>query len=400
MHLEDRPYEILTLYLFYQCCQICMAHAQLELDVNTNPDVSAKVLDMARNNYAVAINDVRFVQMTARVLVRLGDLKQLRWIFQTALGDAALGVGPVALIGGGAATATSSSSSGQQAGPSNVIASGLPELAAGGGRSRQQQILAAGGRSAKELLDLWEEYLSSETTLGLSDVTRLNELREQRDKAKAAFEDVERSKQSGIVLGTAAADALFAEAAAARVRGLFEGAYEIAERYEAVGPFTFDGGDSSLRQRSRGRKYLDEVSQQESDRMAALRDAGNRRSKRDRGGGGGGDDSEGPSHLSGVPSILREFLPKLPSHSGSVPDIEGFMRQLRTLVMPPRPASDENDAKRARTSEGPVGAGGGSADWVQAMESRNDEDDEEVEEMMGARDDIFRQRMRSRLGIP
>lgn len=67
--------------------EICISHAQLELEINCNPKIALKVLDMARISYINASNDIRFVKMLSHVLTLLGDLKQIRWIFQTVLGE-------------------------------------------------------------------------------------------------------------------------------------------------------------------------------------------------------------------------------------------------------------------------------------------------------------------------
>ena len=105
---------------------------------------------------------------------------------------------------------------------------------------------------------------------------------------------------------------------------------------------------------------MEEVAKQEAERMTALREAGQRRWKRDR------DGDDGPGHFSGVPPLLREFLPRLPAHSGPIPDVEGFIRQLRAVVLPPRPADDgdfgSSSLKRGREE---IASSIGVADWMQ-----------------------------------
>ena len=76
-----------------------------------------------------------------------GDLKQLRWLFHTALGDAA----------------TTTVSDKEMVGTSALsVRTGITK-----GKSKTSQIPSKGGghfeRSLKDQLELWEEYLKAET---------------------------------------------------------------------------------------------------------------------------------------------------------------------------------------------------------------------------------------------
>lgn len=193
--------------------------------------------------------------------------------------------------------------------------------------------------------------------LGLTDITRLDELRKSRDKAKALYEDNERARQIAAAGGVAGVDV----PTMGKIRGLFDCSYELGERYEQLVSFSLPLADTFLQQRSKGKYFLEEVAKQEAERMAALREAGQRRWKRDR-----GDGDDGPGHFSGVPPVLREFLPRLPAHSGPIPDVEGFIRQLRAVVLPPRPSDDgdfgSSSLKRPRDESAAVAVGG--SDWL------------------------------------
>ncbi|CAE7535359.1 CSTF77, partial [Symbiodinium microadriaticum] len=68
--------------------EVYVAHALLEVEVNNEPQVALRVLEMAKSLHPVASNNPPFLKLMAKVLVRLGDVKQLRWLFQTALGSA------------------------------------------------------------------------------------------------------------------------------------------------------------------------------------------------------------------------------------------------------------------------------------------------------------------------
>jgi hypothetical protein len=47
------------------------------------------------------------------------------------------------------------------------------------------------------------------------------------------------------------------------------------------------------------------------------------------------------SALSVLPSVLRDFIVRLPFHAGPAPDIDTFLRQMKTVILPPRPLSEE-----------------------------------------------------------
>lgn len=97
--------------------QFSMAHAQLELNVNCSPTIALKVLTVARTSYPSAASDVRYICMLCRVLTILGDLKQIRWIFQTIIGEAVVITPPMTLVAGAA----------------NLVTSGLTEITSGFG---------------------------------------------------------------------------------------------------------------------------------------------------------------------------------------------------------------------------------------------------------------------------
>jgi hypothetical protein len=132
--------------------------------------------------------------------------------------------------------------------------------------------------------------------------------------------------------------------------------------------------------------------------MIALRDAGlrNKNKKDFKDKSIDGKDDSIDTHLSGVPALLREFLSKLPIHTTQPPDFSGFIRNMRSIVLPPRPAVVAQDTGAAASS------------WLTtpsltsstAVDDDDDDDeDDESDELMFARDDIFRRRQRAKLGI-
>jgi hypothetical protein len=100
---------------------------------------------------------------------------------------------------------------------------------------------------------------------------------------------------------------------------------------------------------------------------------------------------------------------RLPPHAGPLPDVDGFIRQLRTCILPPRPSSGptEADIMSAATSLPSMGPNVGMKRGIDGAAlpaaaapagGKDDEDDEEDEDPAGGgRDDVFRQRSRARL---
>jgi hypothetical protein len=45
--------------------------------------------------------------------------------------------------------------------------------------------------------------------------------------------------------------------------------------------------------------------------------------------------------LAGLPVILRDLLAKLPFHQGPLPDVDGFVRHVKSVILPPRPEPED-----------------------------------------------------------
>lgn len=337
--------------------EVYLVHAQIELEVNCCPEIAVKVLDLGKAAYPACYKEYNYVHLLTQALIRLGDLHQIQWVFHVALGCEALSVAHAKtnFIG---LPATSSSTN------TNTIMSGFADKAT-------QENIVSTGRPLQETLMLWEEYLEAEMKLGLSNVSHINEIRSKRDKARTLFDERHSAR-----------NAVSSTSNNSRVFGLYESPYELSERYDSI-VCAKPVYDEDLRQRSNGRVLLNELSRQESERMAALREAGVKQ-KGKRKATNAADDSAAAdefSNLTGVPSVLKDLLPKLPANIGPVPDLQGFIKHLRGLVLPPRPtvAIEESDLDSvSRTS------------WQTSMYDNEDDNDD--------LDDIFRRRQKMRLG--
>jgi len=385
--------------------ELSLANAKLELEVNCAPQVALNVLNMAQRSNPLCLKDTFFIRTISRVLTLLGDLKQIRWIFQSALNE----------FSTEAALATSAINAKTAQGGRN-----------GHNNSRNRNQItgnAAGAGNHAQLkaeLELWEEYLAAETTLGLSDIARLNELRARRDKVKVAFEEAERFRL-GIVFSNK-------EEARAAQRGIFHPAQDLSERYDGgagCAVWTLPESDRAVQERcglvlgtssdgaggASSKKNALDRNNLPSGALAAL--AGRTR-------GSAGDrevlnmSTEFHLSLAGLPAILRDLLAKLPFHSGPLPDVDGFVRHVKSVILPPRPEPEESSTEELEVAvlgeDGVVqGLATGAPSWLgkHATDDADVDADDTADALTGGArgngasavhkdEDVFRMRKRTR----
>ena len=322
---------------------IYMVNAQLELEGNCDPVVASKVLSLCRAAYPAESVSVAFVRLMVRTLVRQNDLRQIQWELNVALARAG----------------------GDDPGVFALGDTALPNVGAAedeeGKRSESRRL------SLQDQLDLWNDYLSIETTLGLSSLQRLNELREHRDLALKAVHEM-RMKQALGQDGVGAGTTNIAGEKRAEFKGLYEMVPLLGERYTSV-VHALPQADLELQKRCNGRG-----------RQV--------RGKGDSFGMGGSDDLP-------LPPALQSFLSRLPPHTGQEPDIDQFLRRFKNLVLPPRPIAEtetDNDLLLVGSKRGAPG------DWLNAGGAdEGDGIDYEEDDLHTSRDDVFRQRQRARL---
>jgi len=128
--------------------------------------------------------------------------------------------------------------------------------------------LSAGrSTSLKVLYDnylLWEDYLYAETTLGVSNLSRIIHIRSKRDKAKQLYEE----KKFSLRTATPKSYAI----------GLYDAVNELHERYTYSLGVSSPEHDDDLRVRSNDKVLLTELIKQENDRILALKEAGSKKS--------------------------------------------------------------------------------------------------------------------------
>jgi hypothetical protein len=310
-------------------------------------------MELARRHSPEASSDEAFVLLTVKILLRLGDLNQIRWVFQSVLGES-----------------IEAENSKKKANTAETTVADVKTLVA--------------------KVKLWEEYFKVELSMGLCNLKRLNELRESIQKARAALPAGTKVPE----LEPKVSDALVSG-------GLFEYPSLVFEKYIISGVLLPEQ-DAMLRDRCRGSSYIEEVVRTAEQEQSVV-DSQSRRKW--------GRHSRDSSHvaaeiadslLAGTPAAFKEFLARLPALPGTEqPDIDAFVDSLRRTVLPPRPVDDtpgDEDfgggllGKRGRGDELPGWDGGAGA---------GDEGDGGAEESavlaLEARDDVFKRRQRARL---
>lgn len=127
--------------------------------MNNEPEVALKILELARSLHPNTTNNIHFLKLITRILLRLSDVRQLRWVYQTALGG------------------SNFSQPSTNSDPSLNILVNQPIRKHVNGFSLDEQYI------------LWKDYLDAELTFGMSDVNRLNQLRDRIRAIRSVFDE-------------------------------------------------------------------------------------------------------------------------------------------------------------------------------------------------------------------
>jgi hypothetical protein len=173
----------------------------------------------------------------SRVLVTLGDVEQIRWLFQSALDVvSSLSNSNINSTSGEAATAAAAAvSSSRREGPT-------------GSSSKKQGLSVSSQRSPssyfaalREEWDLLEEFLQAEITLGQCGVRRLNELRDRRDRVRGLLEESQRTRFGlNVNIGQREKDrdrGSVGGAGGVGGGGIYDYSYDLLERYDPLQQF-------------------------------------------------------------------------------------------------------------------------------------------------------------------
>jgi len=135
--------------------EVYVAHAALELEANNQPITALRILESAREMVPTAYSSIAYIKILTRTLVRLGDFRQLRWVYEANIG----------------------------------LLENNETLSKGNSKF-----------TAKESLQLWEALLQAELTMGMSDTSRLMLLQERIRLARAESDKNSITSQDNIDL--------------------------------------------------------------------------------------------------------------------------------------------------------------------------------------------------------
>lgn len=406
--------------------ELYLAHATLEWQVNNAVDVARRCLDLCREKLgqSVCLRSAAYLSLCVGVLSQLGERETLRWLLTVALEDATSSFSSLTAGGGAAATAFDA------------------EIA-----QLQRQV---------ELLEL---FLMSELRLNSADRAHLEYLRDRRHVTKTLLDERlaagagrgEREKDSkdkdkdgansvsklsakltmlmanvhgfghplltggGASGGGAAASSLAAASTASSSaamnvrRSIFDATYELFERYDhissvsaATAPSSSSAAaavtqraDAELRERIRGKSALDPLHSQ----PAQLLHAHAQQQQGDGRGDGARSSRHGASSsggaAGGVSDLLRDFALKLPQHVGPAPDLDAFVRHIRSVVLPPRPNGPAVGTYRASFAGGAAVHSDAAATAMDVGGGDDARDDADGAMAVDEGNDVFRQRHRA-----
>lgn len=327
------------------------------------------VLNLARSKIPESIQHPSYIKLLVRLLVLTGDIKQVRWVIQNALQE--LSAAEVASVDQEQAQPPQSSNN-----PDKKTANpGAVGVETGkGSRVTKSTGSIINETPLRRQLELLEMFISAETTLGCPDIKHLNRLRDQRHKVKMQLEDIEKAKLGAVSSGR--------EDLKLNRRGLFDTASELIERYESC---SFDGLpdlDEEVKDRCKGRSSVETLTRIDGNSGPPS----NANSRRDRDSHRRHEDDG----QVGVPSILRDFIGKLPALVGPAPDIDTFLRHIRNVILPPRPPEETTNVKMEESSN----KNDEESEWNREGAPEDDNNNGYHYSMDVDQDDVFRQRQR------
>ena len=319
------------------------------------PSLGLRILSNAKAKHPEIILNIDFLRLLIRVLTQIGDIEQIRWIVKLALRE----IEKENCVDG-SITAVHDES----------LVKG--EDYASGKRNRSQRM----AQSETKLRFHWtllEDWMKAELSLNKYDIRELIALKDKRNKIRLQLEEIDHAKEAAFPHGSR--DELRQLAR----KELFDSAWEVMEGYE-VSPFVhLPKSDRELKERCVGRTSIDTI--------CLIGKTSTQLENRSMG-------SDFHMSLSGLPVLLRDFLAQLPPFSGAQPDYDGFVRHMKTVILPPRPQPGPSD--------GDVIVTGGKRPRDELLSSSNieDGDDDEFSAQIESKDfDLFRLRRREQLQI-
>ena len=273
----------------------------MELEVNNEASVARRVLQYAESMIPSITRSLAYVKLMGKVLLRLGEFVPLRWMYSSMLGS---------MI------------------EDEVKAEKAPLPAL----------------NPEDVAELWEDFYRIEATLGLTTLSRLNELRNKRNNARMLLQGEVKE-----------VDSLSGD--------ITEGVLGVLERFEPCNASSIQTIDGGIWSRCVG--LVDD----REDRPTKRAEANVRRSRK--------DEFFASDSLAHVSTAVKELAFNLPTPSNPGVDVGAFLNQLRKLVLPARPEDDDNPSAPGKRP-------------------RAEEDEEEGELATTDAEDVFKRRQRMR----
>ena len=364
--------------------EVYIYHAELELLTNNEPYISSQILKLCMNIYKECIYDIIYIRLYIKVLLYLKDIQQIRWLTSLVLGkDANYDHNSDLLHRSSTTTNTTTSTTAanntttinsNNNTASNIITSHLESTV-----KAEETLITPTITSPIHRYLIYNDLLYAETILCQCSIHRLDELKRRRDEAEvAAGVGATTTDSSSSTSGTSLFNKSGTRAAkdgkySGMLPNLSDVARDIYERYPmttAIPTSTAttqpgsSGGESLssdllLYTRVQPKKgFGPATTTLDPTRRGAAYVSGSLTN----GSGAGAFDmntlpQEGSSHL------FRDFMSKLPPYSGGpLPDLDDFIRQLRVLILPPRPVAPTTAAYTGGGESEGGGTGGGTGE--------------------------------------
>ena len=272
--------------------EVYMAHALLELETNNEPEIALRVLRLAKERFPVSSSrDKFFIRLWMRLLIRLGKVLELREYFQTLIADSHNG--------------------------------------------------ALASFSAREQLELFEEYLSFEILTGMTTFTQLTDLRSKRKelvRLAAAESHIAKTSSTVAVVGEKT-DIVDVPGAKIGRPDLFEAASNIYSNIgENVTTSRMPEQDCLAKERCILGGKMEALI-----RESNFEDSMAKRVKKNE------VDLKGRMNHFGVPSLIRTLLYKLPrtSNASATNTVDAFVDNILKCTLPPRPPDHKRPVEEA-----------------------------------------------------
>jgi len=271
-----------------------MAHALLELDINNEPEVALRVLEQAGKLYPDAGKDINYVRLWFKVLVRLRNMSQLRWLVSMVLETNKKDIDPI----------FSSTKDG----------------------ATENTVVDLFFFSIEQKIELFEDYLAVEINQGMISVSLHNELISRRLELKEKLTHELALKPKQAVSSKTAGRLDDVPSSLAACGGIFDSSIKLYERFGGIVPRSeVPKSDNLLMQRC----FLSDLIADVSRTVTSVESI--KRTVRD------STEIESLASQLSIPMNIKELLYKLPQVSGLAVSTETFVERLRKVILPPRP---------------------------------------------------------------